>query len=335
MKSNRYWKRRVAERVAIADALALQGNKELAKVYRLANKSIQTEIDAIYRTFGAKTGIPASELKTMLSHGETKKFFNAMQGKAGADDILKRYQYRISRLERLELQVHQLAKGTHPDALRITTNTIADTAKSSYLKGIYDIEVATDTALAFEALNTRRLEQLMSSRWSGKNYSERVWANTDALAKKLSTQVTADILAGKSRARIAREVRDTFNTSLYQANRLVRTESAHYDNQVQSDIYNQFNIDEYVFMATLDSRTDIDCGSLDGHRFRVSEQQEGVNYPVMHPMCRCTTRAYLGDEFEPATRRVKGEGIVDYKNWQTWAKSTPQGRGTLSAKYVV
>lgn len=48
-------------------------------------------------------------------------------------------------------------------------------------------------------------------------------------------------------------------------------------------------IEQYKYLATLDERTCETCSPLDGKIFYIKDAVEGVNYPSMHPHCRCTT----------------------------------------------
>ena len=56
--------------------------------------------------------------------------------------------------------------------------------------------------------------------------------------------------------------------------------------------YIECNIDKYIFLASLDSKTCPICGKLDGKAFFTKDAKIGLNYPPMHTDCRCTTIAY-------------------------------------------
>ena len=63
------------------------------------------------------------------------------------------------------------------------------------------------------------------------------------------------------------------------AERLVRTETAHIHTESDRAAYKEAGVEQYEFMATLEVRTCDVCGSLDGKHFKVSEAKVGVNYP--------------------------------------------------------
>lgn len=49
-------------------------------------------------------------------------------------------------------------------------------------------------------------------------------------------------------------------------------------------------------MASLGERTCEVCGGMDGKRIKLTDKQFGVNFPLLHPNCRCTTIAFDTDD---------------------------------------
>lgn len=96
------------------------------------------------------------------------------------------------------------------------------------------------------------------------------------------------------------------------------------NNIAEIESYKEADIEKYVFLATLDSKTCPICGDLDGKIFCVKDAKIGLNLPPMHKDCRCTTIAYMGDGEELINRRardpVTGKNYVldkniNYSNW--------------------
>ena len=84
--------------------------------------------------------------------------------------------------------------------------------------------------------------------------------------------------------------------------------------------YEDLGIEEYKYLATLDYATCEMCQPLDGMVFKVSEAKEGVNYPVMHPRCRCTTTMNMDYTSRRARnpltgRNYKVDGDMTYNEW--------------------
>lgn len=69
-------------------------------------------------------------------------------------------------------------------------------------------------------------------------------------------------------------------------------------------------------MAAVNERTCDTCGALDGRRFKVDDAEPGVNYPPIHPNCRCTTVEY--DPEEALDWLNSGEPMPKRTTYQEW-----------------
>ena len=110
-----------------------------------------------------------------------------------------------------------------------------------------------------------------------------------------------------SEERALYEIRQRFNVGSFYAERLIRTETNHFENETEFIAYQEMGIDQYVFVATLDGRTSDMCRSHDGQIYKMSERQEGYNYPPLHPFCRSTVRGYIGKDYEPKMRAARNK----------------------------
>ena len=104
---------------------------------------------------------------------------------------------------------------------------------------------------------------------------------------------------------------------------IVRTETAHVAGAATAMSYKEAGIDEYTYLATLDLKTSEICRSLDQKTFPLSEKQEGVNYPPMHPNCRSTTYFSItknSHSMRAARDPITGKSVEvpedwDYERW--------------------
>lgn len=67
-------------------------------------------------------------------------------------------------------------------------------------------------------------------------------------------------------------------------------------------------------MASFGERTCEVCGGLDGQRFKLTDIQYGVNFPPVHPNCRCTTVGW--DEADEEPLQLEGQQQIDYEEWK-------------------
>lgn len=85
-------------------------------------------------------------------------------------------------------------------------------------------------------------------------------------------------------------------------------------------------IDQYTFMATLDTKTCSTCGNLDRKIFDIKEKKTGINYPLIHPGCRCITTPYFNGMPAETTRWARnpktGKGeYIDNISFNEWKKT--------------
>ena len=323
-KPSSYWDKRAIRRLTDAEKRGEEYSKRIQKIYDQAYKNIQRDIDNIYANYSKATGLDVQSLKTLLTKSETDKLWKELKAK-GLDQYIKgNYKARISRLEKLQAQIYAKAKEIYPKEQLEQTMCYEGVINDSYYKAIYDTQMGTGLDFAFSKIDDNMVSSLLSERWSGKNYSQRIWGNTDILAESLSEIIGGAMSSGQSIAKTSREVRERFGVAKYYADRLVRTEVNHFNNEADAMAYEEMDVDKYVFLATLDTRTSTKCQEMDGEVIPLKERQVGKNYPPLHPNCRSKTRAYMGEEIEktlkrrardPVTGKTEVIGNVSYKEW--------------------
>ena len=95
----------------------------------------------------------------------------------------------------------------------------------------------------------------------------------------------------------------------YRLTSLVRTESDTAQANACISVYENADIFAYRFNAMMDDRTCKKCKALNGRIFLIQDKKEGVNFPRIHPNCRCTIEPIATKNFkvQTYTRRYKGE----------------------------
>lgn len=142
----------------------------------------------------------------------------------------------------------------------------------------------------------RYVEAALNTRWKGKNFSSRIWENTDKLADRLKELFTAKELSGMSEREIIKQIEKEFNTSRFNANRLIRTEANYFATKVKLDNWRKRGVKQYQLIAVLDSRTSKICRAINNKVFNVSDAVIGQNMPPLHPFCRTVPVIYLGNK---------------------------------------
>lgn len=208
---------------------------------------------------------------------------------------------------------------THMERLLINTSALA------YNKTIFNISKNIGFVIDFQKMPQKKINKLLHHNWLGSNFYKRIQNNCGKLQDKVESVLTDGILRGKSIDYMAEELTKISNYGKKASEQLVRTEASHFNNQFELEAYKELDIEQYVFLATLDSKTSTACRDLDGKVFPLSSAEEGVNFPPMHPRCRSTTIMYYDqDTLANLKRRAKtkdGKRIIldkftTYREWE-------------------
>ena len=210
----------------------------------------------------------------------------------GDEDSLA-YEYRMKRLNALLLNTDKKFKELYGVNLHDTTAFLKSIIPEAYYHTIFDIAQGIGKQPEFAAVPEKLINKIIHEDWSGENYSKRIWANTNALAEEVREVLTEAAVNGESIYKTSKKIADKFDTSEYNARRLIRTETTYACNQAEQVAYKELDIEKYQFVATLDTRTSTICQQLDGKVFKVEDAQAGKNLPAMHPNCRSTTIPYF------------------------------------------
>lgn len=135
--------------------------------------------------------------------------------------------------------------------------------------------------------NLKDVRKIIESNFKGKHFSERVWSNEQEVAKHLHKQIN-DFLNGKINVnQIKKDIEKTFNTSAYNAKRLVTTEVSRCQNEAFRKLCEETNVKKVKRNAILDSKTCDDCYPLNGRVYELKDMPQ-----ISHPMCRCFYEVY-------------------------------------------
>lgn len=153
---------------------------------------------------------------------------------------------------------------------------------------------------------------------AGKIFSDRVWENTNELANRIYNDIIRCVEIGIRPREIAKQIKDDFGVSAYQAARLVNTELAKVVSDAQLDVYrNSGVVDKIMWMATLESNTCDYCAEMDGKEFLLNDAPK---IPA-HPNCRCCYVPIV-DGYKPGKRADnETHKNIDYKTFNEWKGS--------------
>lgn len=336
MGADSYWARRSVEREEEWNKKSRDTiEKELASHYERSAQRIQANIERLYGKFSTDNGVSITEAHKLINGTEYRTWkkdieeYIAEYKETGNPKTLLELntlamRSRISRLDKLygDTLIELDKLGSKAD--KAITGFLKDAYKDNRLHSAYELAKRGQGPLNV-AVNEKHVEQVLRAPWSGKNYSERIWGNSDKLARTLQDTVFNSVHRGVPVEKLAKEVQERMNVGKNDAVRLVRTELNYVHNQATLDSLKSANMGYFQFIATLDKRTSSVCREHDNHVYPIDEAEVGTNVPPLHPRCRSTIAGSIDSKKATSGSRTsllrKGEyqkvpRNMDYDNWK-------------------
>ncbi len=148
------------------------------------------------------------------------------------------------------------------------------------------------------------------------------------LDQKLRDSIIEGIATGKTHSQIAKDL-EQYQVPPARAKAVARTMVTTVSNEAEMKALKETRIKRYEYVATLDERTCPVCGGLDGKTFPLDKAKAGVNFPPMHPNCRCVHVAALSEDIKAELTRSARD-----KNGKTITVPANMTYAEWSRKYV-
>lgn len=317
---------------------------QIASAYNQGQSAILAAIERIFGKFARDGGLTPEEAQRLLSEPISRREWERIrdQYRKVKDPVIRRqllnrlnapaYAARITRLQALRADVYIQSKIIADAELALSSGSYLTTINEAYYRTMFDLHQGVGYAFEFAAMPAKAVEAILKRPWSGELFSRRIWRNTDHMAAQLTEVVTAGIKSGSGIRKMRDELSERMEVGKHAANRLIRTETTYMANAAEMDAYKEAEIDRYRFVATLDSRTSLECQQHDNKVYAVSDGTPGKNMPPLHPYCRSTTIALLddGDEYNMQRRaRDPNTGksmlVPASMNYQQWYEKYVKG----------
>ena len=299
-KNRDYWEKRQVKREAKAFTTMQDIEKEYKIALEKAKQNINKELSRIGTTYMKDNNLSYHDALKLLKGDEYKVW------KKDLHDYMAEYNKLLKtaplEAKKLYLEIETLSarsRISHLDSLKAQVDMemvklifgVEDSAKNALTSVYRDTFIEVTKDLGINAIVSRdKIKAVLDRPWSGSNFSERIWSNTDKLAQTVKQEIVNGMIQGINLQTMTKRVSKRFETAKKNdVERLLRTEVNYTLNQATLDGYKEAGIEKYEFSATLDSRTSQICSELNGEIFEIKKIAVGLNYPPMHPRCRSTT----------------------------------------------
>lgn len=335
-----YWQRRqnMADAAMERDERAL--SKRVEQAYTRELKGLEREIASYYQRYGEDNVIAYRRLmETMdpvdrdLLIRDCDKFLRQYPDMQSIVDVRKSI-YQLNRLEGL-----QASARVHFYNVTFEVSGYVDKhLLEQSLRGANTAAEAMGFGRAFYSMDSDAVRRFVDTVWTGNtSYSKRIWDNADTLAAYVGQDMAKAFARGDSYERIAKALSKRFvdvpQSSLM---RLVYTEGTYVSRMAQAEELKREGFDSYTMQAVHDGRTCEQCHGVEGKTFRFEDMQVGVNFPPLHPYCRCQIAPAVEDwdawqqKQEELGQRQK---LARVEENEAFVKAKKDGKNRYSVNY--
>ncbi|MFR5752007.1 polymorphic toxin type 50 domain-containing protein [Faecalibacillus intestinalis] len=345
MKNEKYWKKCQEEKLSSILNDAQVASEYVSDIYSKASLYTQSKINGIFEKYRDGHGLSNADAKEMLDslisdrdYNQIKRILENNPKTKQRKELLKKldtppYQYRIKRLENMQSQLDKLMNEVYKVEKDVSTDCYINSAFNAYYRNVYNLQKGMKVAYQFDMLDPELIDSMLKSRWSGKNYSNRIWDNTNALAESLKDEMLMGVLTNKTEKEMADTIMNKFAVGAYQARRLIQTESAAMTAFADQQAFKDAGIEKEMFIAVHDSRTSQICQHHDRSIVEIAKAKVGVNVPPLHPNCRSHMIPYIEGVTDAMKKRQRNpvtnkDEVVDVsENYDQWLKRQQEEHG--------
>lgn len=162
-----------------------------------------------------------------------------------------------------------------------TKELLESTGKNKSNINNYINDIGMNVNWDIKPVEDETLNNIINGKVENKTWDDRLWDNKNDLQKDLKGEID-NFLNGKTTVNeIEEKIKKKFNSDAYETKRLVQTEIARVQEEVNQTWAKEHGIKYQMFMATLDYKTSQRCRSLDGKVFEFSDNNKPI--PPLHP----------------------------------------------------
>lgn len=300
-KNRKYWEERATYDLVLQERSTEERLARIQKLYKRTLRNLETEINNFWQKYATDNKMSVADVKKYLTGSEMKSYksllddyYDEITGYSPSPNYKKnleklREQAKITRLEELYTNFNHELEKLYSQIQDIRNEYAPEVYEKTHYMTEFTFAQSLGYALSFTDVPKRILNRAANMDWQGWMFSDTVWENKAKLLEQLQLKVPQGVAMGKNPKVISKDIAQSMGAGYKNVVRVVRTETNAIYNNARKDLYDDFKVKWYVYVATLDARTSQICQSLDGQEFKLSEAETGVNYPPMHPNCRSCT----------------------------------------------
>lgn len=228
-------------------------------------------------------------------------------------------QSALTRSRGLFEQIDEQIKKLGQKESLVFTQGLSNIYTDQFLRELYGLGQVQAVKANFNVLNPTMIRKTLDYPWSGAMFSDRLWNDKATLGRNLRIGLTQSMILGEGIPQITERINKNINTSLYNAERVARTETKRVSYCAQSEVWEQNGVKELRYRCANggDSRT---CSYCSNDNDKVYTKGEEPTLP-RHPNCRCTYIPVTKDTFEDNELNELTGSIRGSENYEKWREA--------------
>lgn len=301
--------------------------KEMIFLYDEAANQIETSIDALFGRYATNNALSLAEAQKLLSGQEysvwkksiEEYFLQLKVNPADSKTLMElntlAMKGQISRQEQMLSNVYRnMATLADKSASGLDT-LLGDVLRVNSYQTMFHAQKAAGLAFGVPRIDEKLVRQVLDYPWAQKKFSKAVWDNVDKLTAVAKREITLGIINGSGSRKIAKNIEALMGKGKEVAERLARTESHYFAYQGRLQAWKENGIKKYKFLGNNEAGH-CSCGGLNGRVFEVDQAEVNINYPPIHPNCRCSVIAYFENGIFSDKKTEPFDDKLTLKSWE-------------------
>lgn len=201
---------------------------------------------------------------------------------------------------------------------KLISDALFKNTQDNYYRKLFVLSLGTK--INVKKINDSKINDIVNDVVEGETWSERLLKNKNALKIVLKKDIKNFLDGYISVNEIKNKIESRFNTNAYESKRLVESEIARCQSNVNDYVAEKYDIRKQLFMATLDNKTSKKCRNFDGKIFDVDDPNKPI--PPLHPFCRSCLVNIPNENWRPERRydNITKTDII-WRKYQQWYDS--------------
>lgn len=318
-----YWERRQQQLNSQLEKDEAKLKKRLSSFYDSEYRKLEKEIASYYQKYGENNVIQYRKLMESLPEEDKRLLIERMEEFADKypqyEDMLpvRESIYKLNRLEGLQMSIRlqQIEIGA------VDNTQLQEHLEKQAVRGVNAAAETLGFGKNFYGVDSAVVKSVVNMAWAnGENFSISIWKNTNKLANYLCTDIAQAIARGDSYDKVAKNMKKRFgDVSRNDMYRLIYTEGTYVMAESTMQPFTE-DFDKYQISTVGDGKVCSICSGVAHEIFEIKDRKPGVNFPPLHPWCRCTFTIEVDDwdkwmdEYEKKHENGNSDIIYDRLN---------------------